>query len=232
MILTKYGFFAASEKIVKAIETLADCAGGRFAAIMGYIPVSKDWIDPPCYDATFTSRFSVEKLYARKLEAIKNLTFEDIVSTNLEGKLAELSREALIELFNARKELEIASLLRIRADTTAHREGQARCHATAEDGLPHGVRVHYLTQRGADNLMHPVLVNGLPIAESIRIHAIEQSRIYKKKGVRKPVNSGLSKLMGDAINSLLNKRSVSMSSFTLKDNFEELRIDGNSIMAE
>jgi hypothetical protein len=228
MILTKYGFFA-TVSIAKAIETLQDCVGGRFASIIGYIPLSRDWVDPPCYDVTFTSRFSTEKLYERKLEALKSLKFEDIDPSNIKGKLAELSREALRDLFYARRELEIASLLHTRVDTAAHREGQARCHATVEDGLPHGVRVHYKTQKGNDGLMYPILIEGKPVAESIRINAIEQSRVYRKKGIRRTVNSGLSRLMGDLITSLLNKRSVIIKSFTLKDNFEELRIDKNII---
>jgi hypothetical protein len=74
--------------------------------------------------------------------------------------------------------------------------------------------------------MHPVLRDGAPIAESLRVHALEQSRKYHQDGVRKVVNSGASVRMGKAIASLLNRRSVGMTSFTLRDNYDELRIDG------
>jgi hypothetical protein len=228
-VKSDFGFWITMG-MLEAIYVLAECAGGRFAAIMGYTPVGKDWTVTPVYDATFTSRFDTAKLYARKLEALQAITFEDVADAIAkQPKLSALEPAELLELFNARKAMEVASLLRTREDTAAHREGQARCHATVEDGLPNGVRVHYVTQKGADGLMHPVLRDGLPIAESIRVHALEQSRTYRQAGVRKVVNSGAPVLMGNAISTLLNKRSVGITSFTLRDNYEALRIDGATL---
>lgn len=230
LIRSDFGFLA-SAMLLSVLDTLAQCAGGRFAAVLGYVPVGKDWIVAPCYDATFTSRFDTAKLYQRKLEALHAIRFSDVIpAINECDKLVELGPAALLELFNARKAMEVASLERTREDTAAHREGQARCHATVDDGLPNGVRVHYVTAKGDDGLMHPVLHDGLPVAESIRIHALEQSRVYRKQGVRKTVNSGAPVLMGNAIASLLNKRSVGLTSFTLRDNFEAVRIDGATIV--
>jgi hypothetical protein len=134
-----------------------------------------------------------------------------------------------VALFALRKGLMLASLDGTREDTEAHREGQARCHATVEQGLPAGVRVHYVTAKGDDGLMHPVLHNGAPIAESIRLHAIVQSRRYIVKGERRKVNSGAPVLMSNAIASMLNKRSVSIASFTLRDNFDTVRVDGHTL---
>lgn len=230
-IKSSFGFWCTLA-LASVLDTLRECAGGRFAAIIGYVPVGKDWIEAPVYDATFTSRFDTQKLYQRKLEALQAITFADVAEAIAkEPKLSALDTDTLESIFNTRKAMEVASLLRTREDTAAHREGQARCHATVEDGLPHGVRVHYVTEKGADGLMYPVLKDGLPIAESIRVHALEQSRTYRKQGTRKVVNSGAPVLMGNAIASLTNKRSVGLTSFTLRDNFEALRIDGETITA-
>ena len=231
-IKSSFGFWVTLS-LLGVLETLRECAGGRFAAIIGYTTVGKDWIEPAVYDATFTSRINVANLYARKLAALEAIVFADLAEAIAKTpKLATLDTDTLASIFKARKASEIASLLGERPDTEAHREGQARCHATVADGLPHGVRVHYVTAKGADGLMHPVLRDGLPIAESIRLTVLEQSRTYRKQGVRKVVNSGAPVLMGNAIRSLLNKRSVGLTSLTLRDNFESLRIDGEIIAPE
>jgi len=230
-IKSSLGFWITAA-MLGALDVLRECAGGRFAAVLGYVPVGKDWIEAPVYDATFTSRINIANLYQRKLEALEGIAFADVAEAIARTpKLAALDTDTLASIFAARKASEIASLLGERPDTEAHRDGQARCHATVADGLPHGVRIHYVTAKGADGLMHPVLRDGLPIAESIRLSVLEQSRTYRKQGVRKTVNSGAPVLMGNAIRSLLNKRSVGITSLTLRDNFEALRIDGETITA-
>lgn len=229
MTLSRFGFLA-SLALLSVLDTLAQCTAGRFAAIIGYVPVGKDWLTLPKYDATFTSRFDTLKLYQRKRMALEAITFEMLADAIAkEPKLATLEHDALVTLFTLRKSLMLQSLDGTREDTAAHREGQARCHATVEDGLPAGVRVHYHTYKGDDGLMHPVLVDGMPVAESIRLHAIVQSKRYTLKGERKKVNSGAPVLMSNAIASLLNKRSVSIASFTLRDNFDAVKVDGHTI---
>lgn len=230
LILSRFGFWTTGA-LLSTLETLAQCVAGRFAAVMGYVPVSsKDWLTVPKYDATFTSRFDTLKLYQRKRMALEGITFDMLADAIAkEPKLSELSHDALVTLFTLRKSLMLASLDGTREDTESMREGQARCHATVEQGLPAGVRVHYQTVKGDDGLMHPVLHNGAPIAESIRLHAIVQSRRYIVKGERRKVNSGPAVLMSNAIASLLNKRSVSIASFTLRDNFEAVKVDGRTL---
>lgn len=230
MTVSRFGF-RASLALLSVLDTLAQCTAGRFAAIMGYVPVSsKDWNIVPKYDATFTSRFDTLKLYQRKRMALEAITLEMLADAIAkEPKLSELSHDALVELFSLRKGLMLQSLDGTREDTEAHREGQARCHATAADGLPTGVRVHFHTVKGDDGLMHPVLVDGMPVAESIRLHAIVQSKRYTVKGERRKVNSGAPVLMSNAISSLLNRRSVSIASFTLRDNFDAVKVDGHTI---
>lgn len=229
MILSRFGFWTTAA-ILSTLETLAECVAGRFAAIMGYVPVGKDWTVAPKYDATFTSRFDTRKLYQRKRMALEGITFDMLAEAIAkEPKLSALSHDELVELFTLRKNLMLQSLDGTREDTESLREGQARCHATVEQGLPAGVRVHYQTIKGADGLMHPVLREGAPIAESVRLHAIVQSRRYIVKGARRKVNSGAPVLMSNAIASLLNKRSVGITSFTLRDNFDAVKVDGHTI---
>lgn len=230
LTLSRFGFYAQAS-LLSVLETLAQCVAGRFAAVMGYVPVSsKDWLTVPKYDATFTSRFDTLKLYQRKRMALEAITLEMLADAIAkEPKLAELDHDALVALFTLRKSLMLQSLDGTREDTESMREGQARCHATVEQGLPAGVRVHYQTVKGDDGLMHPVLLNGAPVAESIRLHAIVQSRRYIVKGERRKVNSGAPVLMSNAIASLLNRRSVSIASFTLRDNFDAVRVDGHTI---
>lgn len=230
MILSRFGFWTTAA-LLSTLETLAECVAGRFAAIMGYVPVGKDWTVVPKYDATFTSRFDTSKLYDRKRKALEGITLEMLTDAIAkEPKLSTLSHDALVELFALRKSLMLQSLDGTREDTESMREGQARCHATVEQGLPAGVRVHYVTEKGADGLMHPVLRDGAPIAESLRLHAIEQSRRYIVRGERRKVNSGAPVLMSNAIANLLNKRSVGITSFTLRDNFDAVKVDGNTLV--
>lgn len=179
MTLSRFGFYAQAS-LLSVLDTLAQCVAGRFAAILGYVPVGKDYVKVPKYDATFTSRFDTLKLYQRKRMALESITLEMLADAIAkEPKLASLEHDALVELFTLRKSLMLQSLDGTREDTAPMREGQARCHATVEDGLPAGVRVHYVTAKGDDGLMYPVLHNGAPVAESVRLHASSRASARK-----------------------------------------------------
>jgi hypothetical protein len=214
-----------------ACESLRECAGGRFGAIMGYVPANaKAWMKLPKYDATFISRFSTERLYARRLEALDTITLPMLADgIAKDAMLSTMTAEALEELFVARVTDLRASLLRERADTAAHREGQARTHVTVCEG----VRIHLVTEKGEDGLKYPVLAeDGNPIADCIRVHAIEQSRTYAVKGERKHVNSGAPVRLSNIIKGMVNKRSVGFVSYSLRDNFDSLRIGGEVLETE
>lgn len=224
---TRFGFYAPA-LLVAALEVLIECAAGRFGAIKGYVPLSKDrWLTLPKYDLTFISRFDTGKLYARRAAALEAIRLEDIIQYVMaDEKLSKLSPEALRKEFESRKAQEIASMNRTREDTLGHRLGQNRCHAEV---CP-GVRVHLQTVANPDGMMIPVLADdGSPIAESVRIHAIQQSRQYIVKGERKPVNSGAPVRISNAIKRVLNFRSVAFSSYSLKNNFDAIMLDGNTL---
>jgi len=81
--------------------------------------------------------------------------------------------------------------------------------------------------------MHPVLTNGYPTVSSIMVSFLELNRTVVKEGVYKTVNSGASVLMGNAINSLLNQRSVGIRKLSLKeDNFQSLTISKNVVLPD
>jgi hypothetical protein len=81
--------------------------------------------------------------------------------------------------------------------------------------------------------MHPVLDNGFPTVASIMITYLENSKTVRVAGVRKVVNSGAPVLMTNAIESLLNDRSVGLRTLSLKEsNFERLVIDNEVVLRE
>ena len=225
MFVSRFGFLATAS-IMAAIETLIQCAGGRFASVIGYRPTGGGWTVVPTYNATVLTRFSTERLYARKLAALDAITF-DMISDAIKADpvLADCSMDKLQETFTIRKALLRDSLTKTRVDTAGHREGQARCHVPIVDG----VRVHLVTAKGDDGLMYPVLRDGLPIADCVRLNVIEQQRTYTVPGIRKVVNSGVPVRITKAIESLMRRRSVGFTSLSLRDNFEALNIDGRSV---
>ena len=62
---------------------------------------------------------------------------------------------------------------------------------------------------------------------------LENSKTVRVAGVRKVVNSGAPVLMTNAIESLLNDRSVGLRTLSLKEgNFERLVIDNEVVLRE
>jgi len=225
MILSPYGFYA-TQSMLDALDTLKNCAAGRFATIKGYVPLSaKSWVKLPKYDATITTRFDTEKLYNRRKAALEAMKLEDcMVYVMQDNVLCKLDASALRHAFDARMKDEIASMNRERPDTANHREGQARCHVN----ICNGVRVHLKTYKSNDGIMLPYVTDDSnTVAESIRVHGIQQHRRYIEKGERKIVNSGVPVRVSNIIKKALNFRSVALTSYTLGDNFDSLAIDGN-----
>ncbi len=95
------------------------------------------------------------------------------------------------------------------------------------------MKIHYVTAKGADGLKYPVLTDGSPTVDSIMIHYLENARTVREEGEYKTVNSGIPVRMGNAINSVINKRSVVLKMLTLKEgNFERIVMDNNVILNE
>lgn len=222
----------ASHEQAESLKVLTETRKGGFARVYGYKPAS-DWETSPVQDICLITRFSTEKLYERKTKAVNALTFNDVADAiSKNPTLAALSVTDAKVIFDERKQIVVESMAKTlegnRSD--AHRQGHDRCYLN----LAEGIKVNYVTEKSkADGLMYPVLTDGFPTVASIMITYLENSKVTRVAGVRKVVNSGVPKLMSNAIESVLNKKSVGIKTLSLKeDNFERLVIDGEVVLSE
>ena len=177
------------------------------------------------------SRFSTTRLYERRLEALNNITFNDVKeSVKSVDKLKDLDDAKVQQIFAARKAQLTTSLTNSLTGnrTTAYHKGHDRCYAKFAEG----VKVHLKTE-DVGGIKQPVLVDGYPVAQSIMVSYIELNKKTIVKGEYKTVNSGAPVLMGNLITKQLNSKSHIMKTLSLKtDNFESLRIDRKELLAE
>lgn len=231
LIVVPGGKVWATAQQAATLEALTLTRKGGFARVYGYRP-SSDWVTPPVQDILMVTRFSYAKLLERKENALNCITFADVQPIIAKvPKLAALSEQEQRDLFVERKDDMIASINKTQDGdrSDAHRQGHDRCYLNLADG----VKVNYDTAKGLDGLMYPVLTDGFPTVASIMISYLENSKVTRVEGVRKVVNSKPPKLMSNAIESLLNKRSVKLKMLSLKeDNFERLTIDGEVVLRE
>lgn len=207
-----------------ALDILLSTNGGGFATVHGYVSTSKR-ITPEKADITFISRFSYSRLLERKLKALQEMDFSDVIKSDAfkrsEISTAKKTTEELQDIFTARKAYLIESAQKTmdgdRAD--AHRQAHDRCYVR----LDNGIRIHYKTVE-VNKIKEPVMVDGLPIAESIILDMIQVSKKIIEPGEYKPVKSGLPVLMGNVIESLM-PMSTKFKALSLKsDNFDSLTI--------
>lgn len=222
--------FRCTPAMAETLDALATMRHGGIGTIHGYRPTS-GYVTPPTMDVRVITKFSTTRLYQRKLAALEAVTFADVAAgIAADPKLAALDAATAEAAFNDRKAAMMDSMNKTldgdRSD--AHRQGHDRCYATTSQG----VKVHFLTEKHADGLMHPVLVDGLPVADSIMVAVLELGRTVTTEGVRKLVNSGIPVRMGNAIDKVLNRRSVGYSTRSLKaDNFTRFTASGQTITA-
>lgn len=227
LIETNDGQVWATEQQAQAIEVLKAAAGGSFAAVKGYVPES-NWKVSPVQNIQFISRFSYARLNARRRAAVESVTF-DMVQDAIaaEAKLAALTEAKQREVFDARKASIIASIDKTAAGdrSDAHRQAHDRNYRA----ISPGVKVNLET----DVQKEPVMVRGYPVAKSIMVSAIFLNVKTVREGVRKVVNSGAPVLMGKAIETVVNKKSIMMRTLALKDgNFESISIGGETLVPE
>lgn len=222
--------FRCTEAQAETLDRLAALNKGGIGMVHGYQPTT-GYVPgkTPVVDMQIITRFETSKLYARKRAALEAITFADCAEDIAKhAKLAALSAGDCLAQFNACKEAAIASLTKTldgdRDD--AHRQGHDRCYARVADG----VKVHLVTEKGGDGLMHPVLTDGLPTLASIMVPYLELHRTVRVEGEYKVVNSGPKVLMDNIIASKLNKRSVGYKTLSLKEgNFERINVSKQSI---
>lgn len=223
--------FRATAQQAEAIESLTEARKGGIATVYGYRPAT-NYITPPVLDLQVLTRFSTANLYRRKVAALESVCLNDVLPhVAADPVLSKLDPDAVQDLFCDRLRDEVDSLNKSldgdRSD--AHRAGHDRCYAHVTDG----VKVHFVTERGDDGLMHPVLTDGLPTVNSIMVAHLELSRKVREAGERKVVNSRAPKRMGNAIAKVLNARSVGIRYLSLKlDNFDRVVVSRKSYLPE
>lgn len=231
LVITPNGKVWATAQQAQTLEALVQTRKGGFARVYGYKPTT-DYVVSPVQDIVAVTRFSTEKLYKRKTKALNSITFDDVKGAIAKTpKLAALSVAAQEALFNERKQGMIDTMAKTLSGNRddAYREGHDRCYMQ----LAEGVKVNYDTEKRSDGLKHPVLTDGFPTVASILLTYLENSKVTRVAGQRKIVNSGAPVLMTDAIESLLNKKSVGIKTMSLRsDNFERLVIDGDVVLCE
>lgn len=213
----------ATQAQVNALNTMANLPNGGFATINGYKPTT-DYVQSPTVNINFISKFSTERLYQRKLEALKSLSFKDLKITN--PKLLALTENQRFMQFTECVGKMIESLNKTltgdRSD--AHRQAHDLFYQTVSEG----VKVHFKTvkNKGGTEL---VLHDGLPIVDAIMLTMLEIGRKTIVEGVVKVVNSGEKVLMDHAIMAALKGTGgrLSIKTISLKaDNYTDLRIGG------
>jgi hypothetical protein len=217
-----------SDSQFDALETLALVNNGGFASVLGYKPTT-GYVTPPTVNIQFISKVSTEKLYDRKLKALRGLAFTDLTITD--PKLKALREDEQHAQFHACVGAMIASMLKTKDGdrSDAHRQAHDTFYVTHSTG----VKCHLVTEK--NDAGETVLVtekDGLPIVASIMLSILEIGRKVIVEGVYKKVNSGEKVLMDKAIMKALGNRSLEMKTLSLKpDNHTSVKIGGEILDA-
>lgn len=224
--------FRCTEAQRETLKELEAINRGGIGTVRGYVAKSGR-VTPETADIQFITAFSTERLYERKINALDAISFADVKDRlDLSNpKLAKLTEAEQRDAFYDRKTKEMNSLQKTldgdRSD--AHRQAHDRCYCH----VGQGIKVHYRTEKDNDGIKQPILVNGLPVVESIMLTILELNRTVKVPGEYKKVNSGAPVLIGNAIKSVLNKRSVGLKTLSLKeDNFDSVVVDHKTFLPE
>lgn len=221
----------ATREQADTLTMLEQTRKGGFARVYGYTATSGR-VKPTVYDATVTTRFSYAKLLERKRNILNAMTLDDVRPFVKAPKLLALDDAKLADTFATRKAKELDSIATTEAGdrTDAHRAAHDRCYMNVDTGIV----VHYVTAKGDEGLMHPTMLDGFPIVDSIMLNVLEVSRTVRDAGEYKTVNSGVDVLMSKVLEAAMKAKGVrSLSRLSLKeDNFERLAVDGNVVLPE
>lgn len=200
--------FNIAPDLAQAVEVLTATPKGGIANVEGYVQDGRTMLSPRVTDRRIITRFSVTKLYERRIKALSALKPE-------EGDDTELFHKAKTELIASNQK----TLDGIRDD--AHRKGHDRCYVNFDNG----VVGHYETEK-IGGKMQPVLRNGKPTVESIMLNVLELSTTVKVEGEYKPVKSRPLTIMKRKLEGRLPK-TYNMKRLSLKTGkFDLLKMGG------
>lgn len=224
----KFRCTEAQQETLNKLETIVK---GGIGTVHGYT-MESGRVKPETADIQFLTAFSTDRLYERRIAALESISYDDIAGNLPDNpKLTKLTEDERREVFNARRQKEIESYQKSldgdRSD--AHRQAHDRCYCK----IGQGVKVHYRTEKDADGIRQPIMVNDLPVVESIMLTILEIKRKVIEPGEYKKVNSGAPVLISNAIKSTMNLRSVGLKTLSLKeDNFDRLVLDKTEFLPE
>jgi len=224
----KFRCTEAQQETLRKLETIVK---GGIGTVHGYT-MKSGRVKPETADIQFLTAFSTERLYRRRIAALESISYDDIADNLPDNpKLTKLTEDERREMFNTRRQKEIASYQKSldgdRSD--AHRQAHDRCYCN----IGQGVKVHYRTEKDDDGIRQPIMINGLPVVESIMLTILEIKRKVIEPGEYKKVNSGAPVLISNAIKSTMNLRSVGLKTLSLKeDNFDRLVLDKTEFLPE
>lgn len=223
--------FRCTTAQAETLKSLTEIVKGGIGTVHGYVATSGR-TKPEKADIQFITAFSIEKLYQRRLAALEGISFDDVRDhANRQEKIKALNEDAQIEIFNARREMEMASLRKTLDGDRSDARRQAHDRVYCRIGP--GVKVHYRTTKNDDGIKVPEIVAGLPVAENILLDILEIDRKVVEPGEYKKVNSGAPVLMSNAIKKALNMKSLNMKTLSLKeDNFDSLVVSRKSFLPE
>lgn len=213
-----------SETQNDALEVFALMNHGGFGTAVEYKPTT-NYVEVPTVNIQFISKFSVAKLYERRLEALQGIAFCDIVCDH--PKLAALSKLDQQAMFSQCIAAMVDSMRKtlIGDRDDAHRQAHDKFYVNHSQG----VKCHLETTDGPEGT-ELVLTDGLPTVASIMLNVIEIGRKVIVPGKKKVVNSGPKVLMDNAIAAVWGKRTLHMQTLSLKPhNHKCVRMGGEEI---
>ena len=223
--------FRCTAAQAKTLDELSTIQRGGIGTVHGYTS-SSGRVTPETADIQFITAFSLERLYERKIAALQAVTLSEVTNTVQDDpKLSKLSDAELENIFNTRRDSEIASMQKtldgVRDD--AHRQA----HDTFYVKVAPGIKVHLQTFKNDRGETELETVAGLPCAKSILVNFIEINRKVTKPGEYKVVNSGAPVRMSKAIQRAIKTRSTSIKTLSLnEDKFDRLVVSRKEFLPE
>lgn len=223
--------FRCTEAQANALDELSTIQRGGIGTVHGYVSTSGR-VEPETADIQFITAFSLPRLYERKIAALQGITIDEVRDVAQDDpKLSVLDDDALEQLFEQRRDMEINSMQKTLDGDRSDARRQA--HDTFYVQVSPGVKVHLRTFKNDRGETELELVGGLPVAKSIMVSFIEINRTVTQPGEYKVVNSGAPVRMSNAIKRAINARSTSMKTLSLKDdNFERLVVSRKEFLPE
>ncbi len=212
------------------LDTLSETRKGGMAVIHGYSPDARNskYVTRPVYDVTVISRIRIDRLYARAIEALESVEFDQLDFSRYE-RLSKLSVDKLKELFDERKAFLLGRYRREREN--AHTAAHVRNYISGGQGVKGNLVTEPETVDGRKIQVPVTDSNGHYTLKAILIEGLEVNRHVIREGELKPTNPQNKTLVMRQIERLLPRVSVNgYRRFSLSpETFKTVSIDRQTI---